>query len=307
MKINVVEKSKLTFLISLAIILIGVVMFFVRGINYGLDFAGGNVVSVQFENNEFETNKVKQAFINAGAKKVTVARTGDNKAIVRTNFESAEKTEEINNKAIENLPYENVEIKLNDTIKNTADSSLLVNALIIIGITLVVIYIYALIRFGSKAAIASVIGAIHDILLTVSVVIIVGVPFTVPSIIAIYAVVAFSIHMTMLVVGRILEEQKNAGKKFDIKELVNNSVNSISCKLINSAALGIVLFIALFIFGNDGIKEFAIYGAIGFIVAAYSSIFISGAILSKFGNTKPAAAKEWYIYFKKSIICLLML
>ncbi|PIE51113.1 hypothetical protein CSA37_05740 [Candidatus Fermentibacteria bacterium] len=283
---DIVTKRKRTYILSLAVIVIGAVSFFAHGgFNLSIDFTGGletNVVS------ETHTSSAELADVLAGRglQSVQVQSLEDwagegNAFVIRTATSDKEVVyaaladENCNLMEDEDGESEASFIKqigprVGGELRSRAFDSIL------IAMFFIVLYIWY--RFQFKWGLAAVVALVHDILITMGLLALFQVEISLTIIAALLTIVGYSINDTIVVFDRIREDNKlRKGKTFE--ETVNKGINETLSRTIVTSLTTFVAVLMLFLFGIGEIHDFALTLMIGIIVGTYSSIFVASPIL----------------------------
>lgn len=302
-----VGKRKMAYLFSGVIILGGIVSMFTQGFNYGVDFLGGRSYMVEFEetvNTEDVSSALEGAF---GGDAPTVKTFGaDNRVKVITAFriddDSETADDEVQAALIEGLSgiAGNAQVLSSQKVGPTIADDIKRSAILSIIFSLIVIFLYILVRFKKwQYSLGAVVALFHDVLFVLSLFSI-GysfMPFSMEIdqafIAAILTVVGYSINDTVVVFDRIREFQnEHQAKKYAIGKVANSALNSaLSRTVITSVTTFIVLFV-LFLAGGETIKGFSFALLAGVIVGTYSSAFIATPVMLEFSKDEPAKEKK---------------
>lgn len=289
-------KRKLSYAISGALIVAGIVSFGVRGFNYGVDFLGGRSYVVEFSES-VNSEQLSQALIDAFESAPQVKTFGsDNRVKIITAYRIGDDGANVDEEVLERLeaglaafgsPGEVLSSqKVGPTIANDIKQS----AMLSVIFSLIVIFLYILLRFRKWQFGAGAVAALfHDVLLVLSLFsLFYGIlPFSMEIdqafIAAILTVVGYSINDTVVVFDRIREYQaEHKATRHSMKDVVNNALNStLSRTVITGVTTFLVLFI-LFIFGGETIKGFTFALLAGLVVGTYSSLFIATPVMMEF-------------------------
>ena len=172
-----------------------------------------------------------------------------------------------------------------DQVDPIIGSELRNQALVGILIAIVAMLIYISIRFEISFAIAAIIALAHDMLILLSFFAILRIQVNAPFIAAMLTVLGYSINDTIVVFDRIRENRKKV-KKLELEELINSSISQSLMRCINTSVTTLFTIIALYIFGVEAVKSFALPLIIGFVAGTYSSIFIASPIWYIIKNRK---------------------
>lgn len=278
MKLNVIKKTKMSLILSLAIILAGVVMAVMNGgLNLGIDFTGGSLVTVSFEQ-EYNTDDISDVLNQANAGEVQIVKSDDNNAIIRLQSKPEEEMTEINNKLIDGLKekgYSKATLAGVDRVGATASRELVMNAFLSVSIACVLILIYVWARFELHSGIAAVLALLHDVAIMIAFVAIFRIPINSSFIAAVLTIVGYSINSTILVFDR-LRENKKLYTTMSNGDLINKSIDDTFWRSVNTSLTTFITVVILYIFGVDSIREFTLPIMVGLIAGAFSSILLAG-------------------------------
>jgi len=276
-KFDFVKASKKFYIISIAIMLIGIVSLAIRGLNYGIDFQSGTSVDISISKTVdkatveqfLNTHEFGEYTLTAAPSRLSVrfkaALDDAQEKTLRSDFSS-----QIDDKAV----YE----------VNIVDADIAVeqerNALIGMLIACLGIIIYMSVRFEWRFGVAAVAGLAHDALIVIGIFSIFGWQVNLPFIVAILTIIGYSVNDTVVIFDRIRENLRftKIRTKADVALLVNRSVWQTLTRSINTVITVLVAAICLFIFGSESIRLFSLAMVIGLFVGAYSSIFISSPL-----------------------------
>ncbi len=302
---------KKAYMLSGAIVLAGIVSFFTRGFELGVDFKGGYKYEVAFDRS-VNADQVRDALTKAfeGQSTIVKAVNSDNTYDVITSYLSNETSEEAQKKVSAKL-FEGVNSlvggTLVDSLFNTHDATTThIKSSVKVGPTVaddikrsslwttlfgvLIIGAYIFIRFNRwQYSLGLVIAALHDVAITVSLFTLLHgiVPWSMEInqdfIAALLTIIGYSVNDTVIVYDRIREYMRKYTNK-PMAQVINDGINStLSRTIITSLTVLIVTFI-LFLVGGAGIKGFAFALFIGMLAGTYSSIFIAAPVMMDFSK-----------------------
>ena len=287
-KFNFIGKGKIFFIVSLIIIITGVVFYFVRGFNFGIDFLGGNLMEVNFKK-DVTISEVRKVMEEAGYGNSILQNTASDQFIIRTvPVEESEKNrilDELDTKIGINRP-----LVQDREVAPGFSKQITKNALIAVAISLAGILIYIWIRFEVRFAITAIIELLHDLLIILSVYIITYREFNITTIAVVLTILGYSVNDAIIIFDRVREELR-FNKRERFFDTVNYSINKTFIRSMSTVLTTLFPVIVLLILGNPTLQDFAFGLFIGIISGTYSSIFIGSPLLVLWNNRFPKYKK----------------
>ena len=281
---KIVKNYKIWFALSLVIILAGVVMMVTSGLNYGIDFTGGTMLTLP-TGKVIPAKDVTKALESFDLNPV-VQHSGQNDetiVIKTTKSLDTEKRNEIRDKLIKTFSLPKGLKMDGEQFGPNVGEEITRKALISMGLAALGVLIYITVRFQFYYGLAAIIALVHDMAVLVSIYAFFNVTVNSNFIAAILTILGYSINDTIVVFDRIRENAKYMRGTPKL-EIAGRSVNqSISRTVMTSLTTFSVIFF-LYILGVPTVKEFALPLMFGVIVGTYSSICLAGplwALLSK--------------------------
>lgn len=285
--VNFIGRAKLWFLLSAALILLGLASLFTRGLNLGIEFEGG--VSWQVPTGESDVDSMRGAVEDAGLENATVQTvgTGGNERLrVKAELAEDQSADEIAEVIAAEAGVDVGEVTQQAVSKSWGDqiTSKAQRALVIF---LVLVSLYIAFRFEWKMALATLIALLHDILVTVGVYSLFGFEVTPATVIAILTILGYSIYDGIVVFDRVDENAKalvvTGGASYST--MVNDSLNQVLMRTLNTSITALLPILSLLVLGSlvlgaTTLQEFALALFIGLASGAYSSIFIASPSLA---------------------------
>lgn len=267
-------------LTSVAIILLAVVLsLFGRGMNLGLDFAGG--LSMPYDLGVSAAQPDVAAVLGAEYS-VSIQGAGKNEALVRIKSVGSEDVQDVQSAVTAKLQtaYPNA-IPMGDVsyVGPVAGATLIKNAITSVAIATVLMLIYIAVRFDFHSGLAAVLALIHDVAVMLAFMVILRdfIELNSSFIAAALTIVGYSINDTIVIFDRIRENAKNKSELPKV-EVVNLSIKESLGRTIMTSITTLVTILALYILGVTAIKEFALPIIVGVLAGTYSSNLISGYI-----------------------------
>lgn len=275
------NKAKVCILISSAIIAVAIIVGFIfGGLNLGIDFTGGSILTIDIKES-FDMDVVKASLEANGIDPATaqVLRSGETQAVIRIqeqakDVDDAQLREDITNTLQETYP--NAVPGQIESVGGATTSDIIRNAFLSVLIAAGFMLIYIWIRFELFSGIAAVTALVHDVLIMTAFVCIARIQINSSYIAACLTIVGYSINDTIVVFDRIRENTKRYGIKTKTrKQVADISITETIPRTINTSLTTLVTILAVYIFGVQSIKEFALPIIVGLLSGTYSSVFVA--------------------------------
>jgi SecD/SecF fusion protein len=305
LSITFLKKRTIAYVISGALITIGVFSLFTKGLNQGVDFVGGRSYTVRFEQAVNPSDAQAQlASLLGSAEAKTFGE--DNQLKITTNYKVDVEGIEVDNEIQEALygalsPYLPQNLSYDDFVNGAEDKQVGIMSSIKVGPTiaddikknsflavfgsLIVVFLYILLRFRKwQYSLGAVAAVFHDVLIVLGVfsVTYTFMPFSMEInqafIAAVLTVIGYSLNDTVVVFDRIREFTR-LHTSWESTKTVNSALNSTLSRTINTSLTTLVVLLAIFIFGGEAIRGFMFALIVGVLVGTYSSLFIATPVM----------------------------
>ncbi len=285
--IDFLTHRKRFYILSIAVFVMGLIVFFINGIPLGIDFKGGTEILVKF-NQKVEIQNVREAMNNAGLTGSEIKTMGDDRDIlIKTAVEGEGVT--VSDKIREGLKNyftnNNFEVLRIDKVGPKIGKELSISAIWATIFSLIGILIYLAFRFEFVYALGSVVALFHDVIITIGLVAVaialfpaLNVEISQNMVAAVLTLIGFSTNDTVVVFDRIRENIK-LYKNEDILKVMNKSMNATLSRTIITNGIVFITVLILLIFGGEVNRSFAFTFLIGSVVGTYSSIYIASALV----------------------------
>ncbi|RBQ32470.1 protein translocase subunit SecF [Arcobacter sp. FW59] len=286
--------KKVPFLaISGILIVASIVLLLTRGLNYGIDFVGGTVVQVKYEQ-EAPIDKIREVLKGTSYENSTVTEFGTKEEVtIRFTGSSSDITNDVSdvmNKIL--VPTGDFEIRKIDMVGAKVGAELRTKGVMALTMALLAMLIYIAIRFEWRFAVASVIGLIHDVIITLGLISLFKIDVNLDMIAAILTLVGYTINDTIVVNDRIRETLQTT-KEQNLDLLINDSVSRTLSRTVLTSFSTLFVVVTMLIFGGEIIYAFSFTLFVGIIIGTYSSIFIVSPFIKFLGfNTDAYRSKE---------------
>ena len=275
-------KIKMAMTISGLVILIGLGSIALSGgLKYGIDFAGGTLIQLQFKTPP-DIEVIRDGLKTIALGESTIQEFGSKRDILIRVQRSEEKLEAVGSKVRNSLGEkfnkEDITIERVEMVGPKVGRDLREKALLSILYAIIGIVIYISWRFELQYAVAAIIALVHDVLVTLGAFSILDKEFTLVIIAAFLAIIGYSLNDTIVVFDRIRENLRRRGKNTFV-QIINASINQTLSRTLLTSGTTLMVVIALFFFGGEIIHDFSFALLVGILVGTYSSIFIASVFL----------------------------
>ena len=276
-------KSKLAISISLILILISYALLATKGLNYGIDFAGGTIVQVKYDKKAPIAQMRKKLQANKLFKDATITEFGSpNEVTIRTKTSSGSVSKDIGLTTKELLKGTgNLEIRRVDIVGPKVGGELKEKGLMALLLSIGAILIYVAFRFEWRFAVASILALVHDVSIAMGAVSLFQIDVNLDVLAAILTLLGYSLNDTIIVFDRIREGIMKT-KNQALPEIINDSITRTLARTTLTSLTTFFVVFTLFMFGGEIIHAFAFTLLVGIVVGTYSSIFVASPILMWF-------------------------
>jgi len=288
--INIIGYRKFWLAITITLVILSAAAVGLWGLKFGIDFTGGSLVELAFKNNRPAISELASDLVTFGAENVSLQPVGDRGAIARFKTIDEPKHQEILKRLKEK--FGDVEENRFESIGPTIGKELRTKAVYSIVIVLICIIIYIAWAFRKvskpvaswKYGTIAVLALIHDIGVPIGVFAVLGrfmgVEINSAFVAAILTILGYSVNDTIVVFDRVRENLLHSGGDYEhFDKIVNESVNQTFARSINTTLTTLLALIAVFFWGGESVKYFALALIVGIGLGAYSSIFIASPLL----------------------------
>jgi preprotein translocase subunit SecF len=282
---------------SLVVILLGIVSLFVRGVNYGIDFAGGTLVHVKFHQ-PVSINDIRSALDTISAKDVSVqdfGGGGSNEFIVRMLESDPELKvglpQQISKTLSERFAGKSeFEVLRVETVGPRVGGDLRQRAVLAVLAATVVMGVYIAVRFEPRFGIGAAVALMHDVMVAVGALSFTRMEFDLTTVAALLTIVGYSVNDTVIVSDRIRENMRK-NRREPLASVMNRSINETLSRTILTGGTVLLVVLALYFLGGEIIHGFAFTLLIGVVVGTYSSIYVASPIVL-YMDFKPRARSK---------------
>ncbi|WGI23468.1 protein translocase subunit SecF [Amylibacter sp. IMCC11727] len=281
--------NKITFGASILAMIASIVVFFLIGLNYGIDFRGGTTIRTDSQV-AVDVGAYRTALepLNLGDISITevndISNPDQNVAQIRIQAQDGD--EAISNdlilslKAALNALDSTMTFPQVESVGPKVSGELIQTAVIAVVLAMCAVLFYIWLRFEWQFSVGAVAALVHDIVLTIGVFSLLQIKFDLAIIAALLTIVGYSLNDTVVVFDRVRENLRKYKKK-PLKDVLNLSINETLSRTVMTSVTTLIALISLFVLGGDVIRGFVFAMIWGVLVGTYSSVFVASAILLK--------------------------
>lgn len=292
MPFHFIKLRKIWYTISILIILPGIVSLFLQGLNLGIDFTGGSLLDLKF-NQSTSIEQVRNVLADYGLEGSSIQKSGETDFLIR----SRELTEDENSEVVRSLNDKlgGVTLLRSERVGPVIGKELIYKALMALGVASVLMVIYITWRFEFKQGIAAVIALLHDGLVVLGVFSLFRLEVDTAFVAAVLTILGYSINDTIVIFDRIRENMLNKVKGEVLEDIINKSLWQTMARSINTVLTVIFVLVAFLVLGGGTTRNLVLALLVGVSSGAYSSICNASPLWYDFKKAevggKPKAAR----------------
>ena len=264
--------------VSAVVIAASLVSLVARGLNFGLDFTGGDLLELTYEG-EADLADVRAALTEEGFENPLVQNFGTTSdVLVRLPLQAESEEGDTRARVLAALQARDptVELRRADFVGPQVGEELTERGGLAMLIALVLIFVYVMLRFRWKFAAGTISALVHDVIVVVGFFSIFGFGFDLTILAAILATIGYSLNDTIVVFDRIRENFRLM-RRGSAVEVINRSINQMLGRTMITSFTTLLVLICLFLLGGETVSGFALALIVGVVVGTYSSIYVASA------------------------------
>lgn len=275
-----------------AAMIAAIVVFFVIGLNFGIDFKGGTSIRTE-STQEIVVADYRAAIEPLGLGDVTITEVNDvnfgpDQHVAQIKVEAQEtegggvdETVSAVQQALLSVDPD-MRFPAVNSIGPEVSGELVKAAIFAVTAAIGAVLFYIWLRFEWQFALGAVAALVHDVVLTIGIFSVLGIPFDLAIIAALLTIVGYSLNDTVVVFDRVRENLRKY-KKLALKDVLNQSINETLSRTVMTSVTTLIALVALYVLGGDVIRGFVFAMIWGVIVGTYSSVFVASAVLERLG------------------------
>lgn len=285
---NFMGVRKLAILLSLILVIVAIGSLVVRGLNFGIDFTGGTLIEVGYSG-DVNLDDVRNALAGEEFGDATVQFFGTStEVLIRIAPKGGVSQAELSNRVMDRLRARSdseITLRRVEFVGPQVGDQLTEQGGLAMLATLFGILIYVTLRFEWRLSLGSVLALAHDTILTLGVFSLFWIPFDLPVLAAVLAVIGYSLNDTIVVFDRIRENFRKI-RKGTPESILNVSINQTLSRTIMTGVTTLLVLFALYFLGGEAMAGFSLALIIGIVVGTYSSIYVASALALALGLNK---------------------
>jgi preprotein translocase subunit SecF len=259
-----------------------------KGLNFGIDFAGGKLVQVQIQSQPSIAD-LRQALDGASFQGATIQQYGaPDEFLIRLSAKDPIVQTGVAEQKVQAALQAKVgqtEIRRVEFVGPQVGEELRLQGFLAMAAATLGILIYVWFRFELRYGLGAILSLIHDTILTLGVMSLLQTEFTLTVLAALLTLIGYSLNDTIVIFDRVRENRQRTPNK-PLAEVLNLSVNQTLGRTIMTVSTALLTLISLFFFGGEVIHDFSMVLIVGIVLGTYSSVFVASPVL--------LALEEWY-------------
>lgn len=281
--IDFMKSKNITYAISATLLILSIICIVFKGFNFGIDFSGGILMEIKSDK-VIDVEQMRKDLSHLDIDDLNLQAMGEDgtELVIRAQAKELDEKAQMNvvNQIKETLgsAYEYRRI---DLVGPQVGGELKKDGVIASVIAILAITAYIWFRFEWQFALGAILGLVHDVIVTVGLLSLFQMDFSLTTVAAILTLAGYSVNDTVVTYDRIRENLRKY-KKMKQTDLLNKSINDILSRTILTGLTTMFAALALLIWGGDTLRSFAFTIFFGVIIGTYSSIYVSTVFLSLF-------------------------
>ena len=277
--INFVSQFNKANIISIILFFLSIILIYLKGLNYGIDFNGGTLIELRTEKS-ISASSIRESLNSMDLGDINVKNFGK-----KGNYLIKVEQKNTNNnlipeikKTLSNNLNSAVDFRRVENVGPKVSSELLESSVIAISLALIAMLFYIWIRFEWQFSLGSIIALFHDVIITLGIFSLLSLEINLSIIAAVLTIVGYSMNDTVVIYDRIRENLLKYNK-ISISDITNLSINETLARTIITSVTTLLALFSIYILGGEILRGFSLAMILGVIIGTYSSIFVASPIL----------------------------
>lgn len=273
--ISFIPKRRFFFALSLVLIGVSLALFFVRGLNYGIDFKGGILMEVRYQTApDISAMRSSLSTLNLGDVEIQEFGEPEEILIRVQRQDGGEAAQQLAVEAVKSVLDKTVEYRRTEFVGPKVSEELFWDGVMAVSFAILAILVYIWFRFEWQFGVGAIVALVHDVLSTIGIFSLLQMEFNLSTVAAILTIAGYSINDTVVVFDRVRENLRKY-KTMPLVDLFNKSVNETLSRTVMTSVTTLLALLALYILGGEVIRGFSFAMIWGIVIGTYSSICLA--------------------------------
>ncbi len=271
------------FITSGLLILAVLILLLAKGPKLGVDFAGGTMVHLKFNQN-VTIGEIRQALANSVAADSVVqdfGGGGSGEFLIRLDTKPDQLGtvgREVRSGLSDQFGADQFEVRRVESVGPKVGKDLRRRGILSVIVAMIMMGAYIWFRFELRFGLGAILALLHDVLITIGALVLVNYEFDLPIVAALLTIAGYSVNDTVVVCDRVRENMRKHRRE-GMEKIINMSINETLSRTIITTATSLLVLLALFLLGGGVIRPFAFALLVGFLSGVYSTIFIATPVI----------------------------
>lgn len=271
---------------SIAAIMASVIIFFMMGLNFGIDFRGGTTIEIRTQETA-DIGQIREITGGLGLGDISVQEFGQpTDVLIQIEDQAGDGDAMMQAVSVVRVSLEEaipgVEVRRVEVVGPKVSGELVEAGILAVSIAIFAVLVYVWLRFEWQFAVGAVASLVHDVILTIGIFSLIQLEFNLSIIAALLTIVGYSLNDTVIVFDRVRENLRRY-KSMDIRELLNHSINETLSRTTMTSFTTLLALFALYFLGGEVVRGFTFGMIWGIFIGTYSSIFVASLFLIYLG------------------------
>jgi len=293
-RIDFNKHFKIANIFSTCAIIFCLSIFFLKGLNLGIDFKGGTLIEIRSESGDVNIKDLRSSISNLNIGDISVKNFGTKQDfIIKLELSSEKNSENINliKNKISSYFNDQVSFRRVENVGPKVSKELINAGILAIALSLSAMLFYIWIRFEWQFSLAAILALTHDVIFTLGVFSLFSYEINLSIVAAILTIVGYSMNDTVVIFDRIRENLRKYNH-FNIIEISNISINETLSRTIITSLTTLLALFSIYFVGGEILKGFSFAMIVGVIIGTFSSIFVATPFLKFTNVTQKTVNKE---------------
>jgi len=293
-RIDFNKHFKIAHIFSTCAIIFCLSIFFLKGLNLGIDFKGGTLIEIRSESGDINIKDLRSSISNLDIGDVSVKNFGSKQDfIIKLELSKKKNSENVNliKNKISSYFNDQVSFRRVENVGPKVSSELINAGILAIALSLSAMLIYIWIRFEWQFSLAAILALLHDVIFTLGIFSLFSYEINLSIVAAILTIVGYSMNDTVVIFDRIRENLRKYNH-FNIIEISNISINETLSRTIITSLTTLLALFSIYFVGGEILRGFSFAMIVGVIIGTFSSIFVATPFLKFTNVTQKTVNKE---------------